>query len=632
MTKALAATTASVPVKAWTVLLGTRLWDAGTALTTGLDGAIYIGGETSGSLNGQASLGWRNAFTAKYGVSGSNEWTRLLGVSGGEASTWAMTTGPDGSIYVAGKASGVVDFQPHRGEGDAFLTRYAPDGTKAWTRLLGSTKQDIAYGLTTGLDGSVYLSGQTSGALDGQSSAGAMDAFVAKYSVDGTKVWARQFGTSGDDTAAHMATGPDGSVYVVGGTSGALDGQPHVGSMDAFLVKFAPDGTRVWARLLGTSQDDAAVGVAIGIDGAVYISGATSGALDGQANAGGFDAFLAKYDTDGNRAWTRLFGSNHDDFVRGVTIGLDGSIFAAGEVDGSWDGHDNGGDADALLVQYTNDGTSVATWRFGTTEHDLAYDLTTGLDGSIYVSGGSKGALDGQPYVGSYDIFLTKFQVSSTVPTTPVVLPPLLGTPSADTLTPRVGSESIDGGAGLDTLVYAGTKATYQLSQSATNFVVTNPSDGDTDTLSNIERLKFSDINVALDMATTQSGGQTALLLGAVLGKASLTAKKPLVGTVLDLFDQGYTLDQLCGAVMRLPIWGALANGGQADASATEIATYLLTTAKGYAPDPATLASAVNSLANDPQGTLLWQLAESQANQIQVGLVGLMATGLEFAV
>lgn len=133
-------------------------------------------------------------------------------------------------------------------------------------------------------------------------------------------------------------------------------------------------------------------------------------------------------------------------------------------------------------------------------------------------------------------------------------------------------------------------------------------------------------------MASTQSGGQTALLIGAVLGKGTLMAKKPLVGAVLDLFDQGYTLEQLCGAVMRLPIWSALTNGGQAEASATEIATYLLTTAKGYAPDPATLASAVNSLASDPQGTLLWQLAESSANQLQVGLVGLMTTGLEYAV
>ena len=59
---------------------------------------------------------------------------------------------------------------------------------KAWTKLLGTSDADGAYALTTGLDGSIYVSGYTMGALDGQTnSGGGNDAFLTKYSADGTK-------------------------------------------------------------------------------------------------------------------------------------------------------------------------------------------------------------------------------------------------------------------------------------------------------------------------------------------------------------------------------------------------------------------------------------------------------------
>ncbi|MBK9237801.1 MAG: hypothetical protein IPO19_18210 [Rhodoferax sp.] len=152
--------------------------------------------------------------------------------------------------------------------------------------------------------------------------------------------------------------------------------------------------------------------------------------------------------------------------------------------------------------------------------------------------------------------------------------------------------------------------------------------------MSNIERLQFADARVAIDTGLAEAAGGTALLIGAVLGQAALAAKKELVGAVLGLFDQGYTLQVLSGAVMRLDIWGLLANGGAAGASNTQIATYLLTIVNGTTPDTATLNAAVTALDSETgaaQGTFLWHLTESAANQQQVNLVGLAQSGLEFA-
>jgi hypothetical protein len=51
-----------------------------------------------------------------------------------------------------------------------------------WTKLLGTKNFDVASSLTTGLDGSIYVSGRTEGDLDGQSNNGGYsDAFLTKF-------------------------------------------------------------------------------------------------------------------------------------------------------------------------------------------------------------------------------------------------------------------------------------------------------------------------------------------------------------------------------------------------------------------------------------------------------------------
>ena len=112
-----------------------------------------------------------------------------------------------------------------------------------------------------------------------------------------------------------------------------------------------------------------------------------------------------------------------------------------------------------------------------------------------------------------------------------------------------------------------------------------------------------------------------------------VAVKKDVISAVVDLMDQGFTFQVLSGAVMRLTsVWDILAAGG-ATATNTQIATYLLTTVNKAAPDQATLDSAVaalNSETGAAQGTFLYNLAASAANQAQVNLVGVAATGIEF--
>ena len=286
------------------------------------------------------------------------------------------------------------------------------------------------------------------------------------------------------------------------------------------------------------------------------------------------------------------------------------------------------------IVLETTTGTTVATFDAATSSNltvsgstltiNPTADLAYSTDYKVEFASGTIKDLAGNSYAGttSYNFTTLANPANQT----------FTGTSANDSFTSGTGNDTIDGGAGVDSVLYSGTRASYIISKSASGFTVSDTTGHDgTDTLQNVERLKFSDIGIALDVSATQSGGETQLLLGTVLGMDLLSLKKPLIGVVIDLFDQGYTLQVLSGAAMRLPIWDGLT--GQAIPTNTQIASYLLTTVNKAAPDAATLAAAVTALDTETgaaQGNFLWHLAESSANQTQVGLVGLATTGLEF--
>ena len=287
---------------------------------------------------------------------------------------------------------------------------------------------------------------------------------------------------------------------------------------------------------------------------------------------------------------------------------------------------DTFGDPDLESLSYsvrTSNGTVIPTW--------LSFNASTRTFSGTPTSTDA-GALDLQ--VTAKDS--ANASVSGAFRVT--VFPPqatLTGTSASEAFTSGPANDSVDGGAGIDTVVYGISRSNFALAKTSAGFTLTDNS-GATgiDALQNVERIKFSDGGIALDVGATQPAGQTVLLLGAVLpGRLVFDAtKQALLGAAIDLFDQGYSLQILSGAVTRLPIWDILT--GKATPTTNDIATYLLTNVNGVAPDATTLANAVTSLNAETsfatQGNFLWHVAESSTNQTHVGLVGLTATGLAY--
>jgi len=284
----------------WTKQLGTAEYDEARGVATDSSGNVYVAGGTKGNLNGNSNSGRTDLFVIKYNSSGTRQWTKQLG-------TWqtdlanGVATDSSGNVYVTGVTYRHLDGNTSAGSADLFVVKYNSSGKKQWTKQLGTSSRDHARGVVTDSSGNVYVTGDTYGGLDGNTNAGYNDLFVVKYLDNGTKQWTKQLGTSSDDLASGVATDSSGNVYVTGGTYGGLDGNTNAGNSDLFVVKYNSSGTKQWTKQLGAASRDYDYGVATDSSRNVYVSGETYGGLDGNTNAANADLFVVKYNSSGTK-------------------------------------------------------------------------------------------------------------------------------------------------------------------------------------------------------------------------------------------------------------------------------------------------------------------------------------------
>jgi hypothetical protein len=222
-------------------------------------------------------------------------------------------------------------------------------------------------------------------------------------------LWVRQFGGDGIDIARGITADILGNVYV----SGYVEGAPLVtslGGRDAFLQKFDSAGTPIWTRQFGTSNHDASWGLDADQLGNVYVAGDTMGTL-GAANFGGQDAYLRKYDSSGNVVWTGQFGTSSSDEALKASYDGFGHVYVSGHTRGSLDGTFMGGDSDAFVAKYDDTGNLLWTRQLGSSGTEVAEGVAADSFGNVFIGGRTNGNLVGSN-AGSWDGFISKYDAS----------------------------------------------------------------------------------------------------------------------------------------------------------------------------------------------------------------------------
>jgi hypothetical protein len=359
------------------------------------EGSIYLAGLTN-STTGIASNGFQdtisgtlNAYLVKFNAGGNREWATYYG--GTFANGYAVAVDASNNVYLAGTtgSSTGVAFNGHQntwaGSNDAFLVKFEPDGNRVWATYYGGTSMDEGYAVTTDASGNVFLAGHTvstSGiSFNGYQNTfggGSNDAFLVKFDSAGTRLWATYFGDIGDElfmfsSDMGIATDAGGNIYMTGSTNSttniAFNGYQNIyggGSQDAYLVKFSPNGTRIWATYYGDNDIDKAYNVDVDNAGNIFIAGRTSSAANiasaGFQNifGGVQDAFLVKFNSEGIRLCATYYGEVGYDDCNSVAVDNSGNVYVAGGTENASGiavgGHQTvfgGGTSDGMLIKFT---------------------------------------------------------------------------------------------------------------------------------------------------------------------------------------------------------------------------------------------------------------------------------------
>lgn len=276
----------------WTRQFGTPGDEDVLALTLDRAGRIVLVGQTSGSLGGP-HLGNRDAFVRVYSPDGAVVWTRQLGSPENDLPRGVVASSTAG-LYVVGSTSGALPGATSLGLADGFIASYAMDGTELWVRQLGTAGSDEIVDVAEGSAG-IALTGATTGAWPGATARGHRDVFVAVMDETAEEiVWLEQFGTGEDEYATALTADAAGNLTVGGTISGALPGFTHGGGLDGFARSYTASGAERWTIQLGFGGIDQVTSLAATPEGSVYLVGAVTGALPGQTHLGSWDAFVAR--------------------------------------------------------------------------------------------------------------------------------------------------------------------------------------------------------------------------------------------------------------------------------------------------------------------------------------------------
>jgi subtilisin family serine protease len=198
----------------------------------------------------------------------------------------------------------------------------------------------------------------------------------------------------------------------------------------------------------------------------------------------------------------------------------------------------------------------------------------------------------------------------------------LIGTADIDHLVSGPGSDTINGGAGIDYVQYHGVSTNYIVTPTTTGYIVTDKTGLDgSDVLINVERLVFTDTDVALD--TSGNAGQVYRLYQAAFDRAP---EKGGMGFWLHAMDVGTSLDSVAQSFVSSAEFKTLFG---ATPTAEQLVMGMYHNVLHREPDAGGMQFWVDAMhAGKTPAALLEAFSESNENQI--ALIGVISHGMAY--
>lgn len=296
---------------------------------------------------------------------------------------------------------------------DAYVAKFSSSGARKWATYFGGSSSDNSYGIATDGAKNVIFAGTTY-SYDFPTTPGSYrsmmtsynDGFLVKLDSNGHRLWSTYYPNGscyavGTDRFQNILVGGQGWANMPT-TSGSFQRTIAGGGADAFIAKFTPYGTILWSTYYGGSSQETVGGITSDADANVVVSGYTTSpnfpvseeAFQPALAAGG-DAFLLKFDSNGQRNWGTYFGGTGYDYGYGITTDTDGDIVIAGYTESAdlpttrdASQPKSAGMTDAFVARFGGvKGNRLWASYFGGKSTDLAYNVAVDGRGNAWIAG-----------------------------------------------------------------------------------------------------------------------------------------------------------------------------------------------------------------------------------------------------
>jgi hypothetical protein len=297
---------------------------------------------TKNALQPNFGGGFNDGFVTQLTANGALRYSTYLGGSYDDGCL-DIAVDLQGRAYVTGATSSLnfptknalqpaLKLNPSRAEpsgDDAFVVQLTANGSALrYSTYLGGSEADVGFGIAVDLRGQAYVTGLTRSTdfptvrpvqptfRGGNDDVTGNDAFIAKLSANGKALrYSTYLGGSGNDIGFSIAVDLRGQAVATGSTDSpnfptknALQSTFGGSYGDAFVTQFTADGATLrYSTYLGGSGTDGGAGIAVDLQGQVYVTGSTDSPNFPIVNAlqpafgGNNDVFVAKIRNDGQR-------------------------------------------------------------------------------------------------------------------------------------------------------------------------------------------------------------------------------------------------------------------------------------------------------------------------------------------
>lgn len=357
----------------WAKRFGSYNGDSGASVGVDAAGNIYllagIGGTTNFGGSDVGGFGLQDIALVKLDGNGNHIWSHGYGGGGYDQGTH-LAVDASGNVIICGTFPGTANFGGPDliavGPSDGFIAKYNSSGVWQWSQPVSGNGDQIVYSLAVDGAANVYATGyfNTEVTFPGFSplaSAGGFDLFIAKYNSAGAIQWTQKRGGTGDDAAIAIAADASGNLAVGGAfhDTMSLGGTSLVsaGGFDGFLARYNTSGVHQWSLRFGSAGDiEAAYGIGMNSSGKVFLSATSEADIGGAPGSGGPDILFAKYSSTGAFTWSRLIGGSGDDRGWALAVDAGDNVVVAGSfehaVDFGGGNREAHGQDDLFLARY----------------------------------------------------------------------------------------------------------------------------------------------------------------------------------------------------------------------------------------------------------------------------------------